>query len=152
MKTIIPAALLCALLTACGGGGGDIISSSQAQSINQTVHNLHAIVRPDAAGRWFIQNDIDHAPVGIVGVSQTNEYIELTLDRVYTHAGTVQVTPDDDFNGYFTAGSNLGRGALRIRLKAHGTQIDPANVYSYGPGVGAGNLWVNVTMVERSGS
>lgn len=113
------------------------------------MHELRAIVRPDASGTWFIQNDVDHAAIGIVSVSQTAEYIELVFDRTYSHAGTVQVTPDDDFNGFFTVGSNLGLSALRIRLKANGVQINPSTVYSYGPTLGGGNLWVNVTMVQR---
>jgi hypothetical protein len=146
---IILAALL-ATFTLQGCGGGDIISASHAQSITQTVHHLHGIVRPDANGNWFIQNDVDHAAIGIVGVTQTSEYLEIALDRRYTHAGTVQVTPDDDFNGHITVGSNLGVSSFRIRIKVNGQQIDPKDIYSYVPGKGSGNLWMNVTMVERS--
>lgn len=138
-----------ALLLAACGGSGDIGTPSQAQPVAQTVHHLHGIVRPDADGRWYVQNDVDHAPVGIVSVSQTNEYLEVVLDRTYSHAGTVQVTPDDDFAGHFVAGSNLGLSALRIRLKANGVTIDPANVYSYAPVRGSGNLWINVSMVTK---
>ncbi len=113
------------------------------------MHQLHGIVRPDASGKWYVQNDVDHAAVGIVGVSQTNEYLEVLLDRAYSHAGTIQVTVDDDFNGTCTAGSNLGLSSARVRIKCNGVQIDPANVYSYAPVRGSGNLWVNVTMVQR---
>jgi hypothetical protein len=142
--------LAAALLSGCGGGGGEIISSSHAGAITQTVHHLHGIVRPDENGVWYVQNDVDHAPVGIVSVTQTGEYLEVALDRRYSHAGTVQVTPDDDFNGHITVGSNLGVSSLRIRIKANGQQIDPGNVYDYAPVRGSGNLWINVTMVQRS--
>lgn len=145
------AAILCgALFPGCGGGGdaGQAVASSPAPIV-QTVHELRAIIRPDSNGTWYIQNDSDHASIGIVAISQTSEYIELLFDRTYSHASTVQVTPDDDFNGFFTVGSNLGLSAMRIRLKANGVQINPANVYSYGPTLGGGNLWVNVTMVQR---
>lgn len=152
MKALSLSALLLAgaLFPGCGGGGdgGAAVAAAPVPAV-QVVHELRAIVRPDSSGVWYIQNDADHAAIGIVGVSQTSEFIELLFDRTYSHAGTVQVTPDDDFNGFFTVGSNLGLSAVRIRLKANGVQIDPSTVYSYGPTLGGGNLWVNVTMVQR---
>ncbi len=150
MMRALLALLALSFLAACGGGGS-VVSESRAQSTSQTVHQIHAIVRPDASGRWFVQNDADHAPVGIVGVTQTSEYLEVLLDRTYSHAGVVQVTLDDDFNGFYTVGSNLGLSALRIRIKSAGVQINPANIYSYAPVTpGSGNLWVSATMVQRT--
>lgn len=149
--TLSLVAIVCGLFfPGCGGGGNDgKAAASSPAAVAQTVHQLHGIVRPDGSGRWYVQDDVDHAPSGIVGVTQTGEYLEVQLDRKYSHAGTIQVSMDDDFNGYCTAGSNLGLSAARIRIKCNGVQIDPANVYSYAPVKGAGNLWINVTMVTR---
>lgn len=160
------AALAAALLVACGGGdSSDTKTASASPSImgaahaqtppgiddGKTLHQLHFIIRPDASGNWFVQNDVDHASFGVSGVvTQTAEYLEVHFTRSYSHAGTVQVTPDDDMNGFITAGSNLGLSSMRIRIKANGTQINPANIWSYGPThYNGGNLWVNVTMVQK---
>jgi len=143
--------LLPLLLSACGGGGPDIISASQAAAPpTPVVHQLHAIVRPAANGQWFVQNDVDHSPSGISSVTQTGEYLEVVFDRSYSHAGSIQVSMDDDFNGFCTAGTNLGLSATRVRIKCNGTQINPTNIYSYAPITpGSGNLWINVTMVQK---
>jgi hypothetical protein len=113
-------------------------------------HTLHFILRPDDRGRWYIQDDIDHMPSGVKPfVTQSRENLYVEFKRTYSHAGTVQVTPDDDFHGRITAGSNLGRSSVTISLKANGEKIDPATIYSRGIPAGAGNLWVNITMMDK---
>lgn len=142
---LLSMALWATSLSGCGGGDANASEIAQPE-----VHKLHFILRPDQHGFWFVQDDIDHAPVGVVTkVEQTREYLRVYFLRSYSHAGTVQVTPDDDFHGYITAGSNLGLASVTIRLKANGVPISPFEIYSHGPTVGSGNLWVNVTMVNK---
>ena len=145
---------LCTILTACGGGGiyqaPNLIPRAQAQAVSVTeVAHLHAILRPDDAGRWYIQADTDHAPIGIVPhVEQGPDFVRVFFDRDYRFAGVIQVTSDDDFGGIISGHSNLGLNAATIRVHANGKMIDPATVRQYVP-AGGGNLWISVTMVNR---
>jgi len=147
MTTMLSIILLIAL-AACGGA--DLpMSTAQAQQVAKVeVAHLHAVVRPDSNGQWFIQHDVDHAPIGISSVSQTTEALYLNFDRRYTHAGSIQVSSDDDFRNRVSGYSNLGVSGSRITVVANGQIIDPSTVWSYVP-VGSGNFWVNVTMLNK---
>jgi hypothetical protein len=113
-----------------------------------TVHQLHAIIRPDSTGRWYVQNDVDHAPIGITTrVDQGPDFVRIFFTRGYSHAGTIQVTSDDDFRDRVSGHSNLGLNHATVRIVAGGQVIDPATVWDHAP-VGSGNLWVSVTMVQ----
>lgn len=139
-------------LSACGGGTDTIPLPAAHASAPPPVEvaHLHAILRPDSAGRWFIQNDVDHMPIGVLmQVEQTPEFVRIFFDRNYTHAGVIQITSDDDFRGTIAGHSNLGLNAATIRITANGRPIDPAAVYAFVP-PGAGNLWISVTMVNRA--
>lgn len=158
------AAALCAALapalTACGGGdaGPSLISSAQAQQApTVTLEHLHAILRPDANGKWYVQTDQgprqdpDHASYGISWeVEQTTEYVRVFFFRNYTHAGAIQITSDDDFAGRVKGYSNLGLNSATIRIEVDGRRIDPGRILDYVPTAAqAGNLWVTVTMVTK---
>jgi hypothetical protein len=140
---------LALILTACGGGGDAPISTAHAQvAAKVEVAQLHAILRPDAAGRWFIQNDADHMPIGIVGVTQVGNTLRVDFDRDYTHAGQVTITSDDQFNTQITGHAGLGRSSALIGVWVRGVQIDPSRIRDYVPG-DSGNFWISATMVNR---
>ncbi len=147
-----------AALAGCGGGEDPIIRSAQAQQApTVTVEHLHAILRPDANGRWYVQTDQgpradpDHASYGISWeVEQTSEYVRIFFFRTYTHAGTIQITSDDDFAGRVKGYSNLGLNSATIRIEVDGRRIDPGRILDHVPtAASSGNLWVNVTMVVK---
>jgi len=158
MKTvyaIATAALLAAMapmLSSCGG------SEAQAQQPpTVVVEHLHAILRPDANGRWYVQTDEgpspdpDHASVGVNWqVEQTSEYVRILFMRRYTHAGAIQVSSDDDFAGRVKGYSNLGLTSATIRIEVDGQRIDPGRILDYVPSASkAGNLWISATMVSK---
>lgn len=118
----------------------------------QTVKQSHLIVRPDANGKWYVMNDVDHKPIGMsMTVEQTTTYIRLFFDHQYKWAGTVQISSDDGFASYVTGHANLGLGNISIELYSNGIRIDPAKVWEYVPAdrlKGNGNLWINASMVD----
>jgi hypothetical protein len=112
---------------------------------------LHCILRPNASGVWYIQNDSDHAPRGISGVSQNANGLQLSFAKTYAKAGTIQVTSDDNFARKVMGHGNLGlSGSSIVLTKADGSPLNPSDVYTATPGLipGDGNLWINVTMWE----
>lgn len=151
-------ALLAGLLVvACGGDGPGpspgLISTAHAaapaSAATVEVAHLHAVLRPDSSGRWFVQSDVDHMPIGILRqVEQGPDFVRIFFDRTYTHAGSIQVTSDDDFMGTISGYSNLGLNNATIRIVANGRVIDPATVLAFVP-PGSGNLWITVTMVNK---
>lgn len=143
--------VLAAVLVAACGGGDAPIRAAQAQSAPpvETRSYLHFALRPDAAGRWRVQSDSDHASAGVLGAEQDGEFVYVLFDRRYTHAGTVIVTSDDDFSkAGISAGCNLGVTATRCVILVRGQQIEPARINEFAP-VGAGNLWGLVVMVDK---
>jgi hypothetical protein len=116
------------------------------------VDRLHCILRPNASGNWFIQNDSDHAPKGFgATVSQSSNSLQLFFLKTYSKAGTVQITSDDDFARRVMGHGNLGLNNTTIVLtKADGSPLNPSEVYVANPSIppGSGNLWINVTMWE----
>jgi hypothetical protein len=150
----LAAALALALATLSGCGGSNemaLIPAAHAQPAPQpVVYDLHAILRPDSTGRWYVQRDIDHAPVGISWeVEQTDQFVRLHFFRSYTHAGVVHVTSDDDFAGRVKGYSNLGLASATVRIEVDGRRINPRHILQYVPGADqAGNLWITVRMVD----
>jgi hypothetical protein len=138
------------LLASCGGGGDGPLTALHAQALPPVeVTQLHFVLRPANDGRWYIQNDVDHASVGVLPqIEQGADYLRVFFERPYTHAGVIQVTSDDDFRDRIGGYSNLGLNNATIRVTHAGQVIDPATVYSYVP-VGSGNFWVTVTMVNK---
>lgn len=140
----------------CGGGGDAPLSTAQAQAAAKIeVAQIHFVLRPDPSGHWYVQNDVDHMPIGVdmskgsgVGVDQFSDSLVVTFDRRYTFAGVIQITSDDDFRDRVSGFGNLGVTGTRIILVARGNQIDPSTIGTYVP-AGAGNLWVTATMVNR---
>lgn len=110
------------------------------------IHEMLFILRPDNAGQWYIQNDVDHKSFGVLPtVIQTPTYLEVTFDKSYSHAGRILITSDDDFRNRVTGHGNLGLNSTRIVVVAGGNKINPADVWSYVP-PGAGNFWCDVKM------
>lgn len=118
------------------------------------VYRLHAILRPDAAGKWYVQIDDTHVHQGIDGfVEQAEDHLRIfTSGRVYSRAGTIQISSDDGFGGVITGHANLGLNTARIEVRAHGAKINPANVWTYLPTdrreLLNGNFWINITMIQ----
>lgn len=115
------------------------------------VERLHCIVRPGPVGRWYVQRDVDHEPLGVLPqLEQGPDFLRIFFERSYTHAGVIQVSTDDDFGPYLSAHSNLGLNHATLRLYVDGMLIDPADVYRWTwVAPGSGNLWVSVTMLDR---
>lgn len=121
-----------------------------------TPIRLFCILRPDSAGRWSIQNDIDHAPCGMhptVFVQNTDSII-IYFDKRYVKAGSIQVSTDDDFAGSINATTSLGLENAKIMLRAaphmrgEDPAIDPAKIWDYVKTTGGGNLWISIDMWE----
>lgn len=125
-------------------------------------HQIHFILRPDAAGTWYVQEDATHEACGVdktLGVVHYPDHIRVYFSPVYPKAGTVQISTDDDFAGALQANANLGTQSVSIYLRAWPNlrgmdpPIDPKRIWKYlrsvdGYGPGAGNLWVNITMCD----
>jgi len=110
------------------------------------LHRMLFILRPNAAGQWYIQNDVDHKSFGVnPQIIQTPTYLEVVFDKPYSHAGVIQITSDDDFRNRISGHGNLGLNSTRIVVVANGEKINPADVYQYLP-VGGGNFWCSVEM------
>lgn len=136
-------------LVGCGGGGDAPLSTVQAQTAAKVeVAHLFCVLRADASGRWYIQDDVDHAAIGCARLDQFSDSLVLTFDRRFTHAGSISITSDDDFRDRVSGFGNLGVTGTRIILVARGNQIDPATVNTY-VAAGAGNLWISVDMVNK---
>jgi hypothetical protein len=115
------------------------------------MDRLHCILRPNASGVWYIQDDTDHAPKGFgLSVLQTSTSLQLSFLRTYPKAGTIQISSDDDFGRKVMGHGNLGLGNTSIVLtKFDGSPLNPSEVYSAtGIVPGNGNLWIDVTMWE----
>jgi len=146
----------CIVIAACGGGGTSPATATPsaapitaaAPAIPEIDH-LHCIIRPNSAGQWYVQNDVDHSPYGCdLKIEQTAEYLRVFFTKTYPHAGTVQITSDDDFNVKIQGFAALGVNSTVIQVFANGQKINPADVYNYIP-QGGGNFWVNVTMMNK---
>ena len=133
--------------------GGLVFGLPSEQKDRQVVHQLHAILRPDATGRWYIQNDATHAPHGVsLRVAQDERSLRIYMD-MYDKAGTIQISSDDGFGGYIAGHANLGLNTAVIEVRAGGVLIDPADVWSYLPPDrvenGNGNFWINIAMMDE---
>lgn len=119
-----------------------------------TVHHLHCVLRPDANGQWYVQNDATHASYGIDAyVQQTSTYVRIyTAGLMLTKAGTIQISSDDGFGDAITGHANLGINTAFIKILADGCIIDPADVWCHLPPDRQanmnGNFWINMTMIE----
>lgn len=118
--------------------------------LTATGHQLHrmlCILRPDANGQWYIQNDTDHKSFGVLPtINQTSTYLEVLFDKSYSHAGVIHITSDDDFRDRVSGHGNLGLTATRIQVVIPGIgPIDPADIHNHIT-PGAGNFWVSIEM------
>lgn len=137
---------MAAALLGCGGTLPDVPTIERVA--------MHFIARPDADGRWFVQSDVDHEPIGgTPSAEQTTEYLFFHFGRLFTKAGVIQVTSDDDFGkAGVSVHCNLGLAGSRCLVMAPaaggGRQvIDPATITRYAS-PGSGNLWVSVEMTS----
>lgn len=121
-------------------------------------------IRPDVNGVWYIQNDGDHAPIGIDtsvglnGLVQTPTGLIVYFSPVGTKCCSVQVSTDDDWAGSILASAGLGNQNTGIsvrafpHIKGNDAPIDPAKIWEYLPShlgyiQGSGNLWLNATIL-----
>lgn len=164
MHKFIATILASVVIAACGGGGTAPAAAVTPAPVSTPpaagpvpapasaaveVERLHCIIRPNSAGQWYVQNDTDHSPSGCaLKIEQGADYLRVFFLRTYTHAGTVQITGDDDFNVKIQGFASLALDSATIRVYANGQMINPANVYSYIP-QGGGNFWLNVTMMNK---
>lgn len=150
MKSIFLSFFLSLLLSACGGGSS-IISPANAQISQPLVfEQISCIVRPDANGRWYIQNDGDHAPLGCdLTLQQSDSEIRVFFKNNYSHVGSVQVSSDDDFNVIVQGFANAGLNSVNISVYANGQKINPSEVYNHIP-LGGGNFWISATMARSA--
>ena len=120
---------------------------------------LHAILRPDSNGRWYVQNDVDHASHGLhpennVQLIQTEKSLKIYFDKRYAKAGVIQITMDDGFAGAIIANASLGLEVAEISLRAYPNiapstaPINPRKIWKYAPNKDNGNLWVSIVMID----
>lgn len=121
------------------------------------INNVHFILRPNAAGVWSVQDDVDHESFGVdkvTGVIHGADFVRVYFTPIYRKAGIVHITTDDDFAGSISAHANLGLQSVTIKMKsfpnikATDPWINPSQIWNYVPNNGGGNLWVNVTMLD----
>lgn len=110
-------------------------------SIPSNLAFIGGCVRPDQYGAWSIQNDTDHAPLNLYGVSiygtTTPRCLKLDFSVEYQQVVSLLITPDDDLTkAGITVGNNMGKSGCLIVFMQNGSQIDPASIT-------VGNLWVS---------
>jgi hypothetical protein len=137
---LLRAALLALLLLALTA------TASAAGQLEQ----LHFILRPDAAGQWYIQNDHDHASIGVKHkVEQRGDRLHVRFERTYAKAVVIQITSDDGFADRISGHASLGTSEAVIVVVARGKgAINPRDVWQHVGKPGNGNLWVSITMLE----
>ena len=125
----------------------------------QTVGQVFFILRPDVNGIWSIQDDVDHASFGVdknIGVVQGPDFLRVYFNPVFSKAGVVTVTTDDDFAGSVQVGAGLGTQNVTFVLRPYPNVrstdplINPMRIWEYVRYNGGGNLWVNITMINKS--
>jgi hypothetical protein len=142
--------LIVAAFLGCGGGAPDAPAAAAVE-----ISRFDFIVRPDAAGQWYVQGsaghpDPDHMPIGSTGVIERPDALELTFGRVFTHAVVIQVTSDDDFGkAGIAAHCSLGLASSRCIITHRFEQITPAKVLDIVPR-GSGTFGVSVVMADRA--
>lgn len=111
---------------------------------------LHFILRPDAAGAWYIQNDKDHASIGVhPQVEQHANRLRVRFERTYAKAVVIQITSDDGFADRISGHASLGTADAVIFVVARGKgTINPRDVWQHAGTPGNGNLWVTITMLD----
>lgn len=112
-------------------------------------YHLHAVLRPDSSGHWFIQNDAGHEPYGVdTKIIQTDHSIRIRFTRTYARVGTIQISSDDDFGGSIAGYASLGTEEANIVIKADGKLIDPKTIWDHAAKPGNGNFWIDITMMD----
>src|SRR5688500_9417901 len=127
----ILAAVAAAVAIAAASGGGNLASAAPAQPAAPgalKVSNLHAIVRPDASGRWYIQQDHDHAALGVARLEQLADRLHLHFERRHQFAGVIQISSDDEFRNRISGHASLGTAHAVIFVVADGKPVNPADV------------------------
>ena len=107
---------------------------------------LHAILRPDEDGKWYVQEDEGHAAYGIdryVGQDSDGLKVFTCCGNAPSKAGVVHITSDDGFGTRVTGHASLGVNVVRIEVHVDGRRIDPETVWDYLP-YGNGNFWITV--------
>lgn len=82
----------------------EAIKKSESERIAGTI-------RQTSEGKWFVQNDNDHKPIGISSVqTMNNNSARIFYDFTAKQVGTLVITPDDALlkEGYTVAGSSVG--------------------------------------------
>jgi hypothetical protein len=126
-----------------------LLTLATAAGAEGRLDQLHFILRPDAAGAWYIQNDADHASIGVQHkVEQTDQHLRVRFERKYSHAVVIHITSDDEFGAKISGHASLGTDAAVIFIVADGKRINPRDVRKHYSANG-GNLWVTVTMIDR---
>ena len=120
MKTLLLPLLICGI-AGCGGGP---ISEAQAQAEAKIeVAQIFCIIRPDASGRWYVQNDVDHHAQGCnLNLEQGGDVARArTNDRRGTVTFKLMQTSDTNAllsalrNADLLAPNGAGVGALEVR-------------------------------------
>jgi hypothetical protein len=126
-----------------------LLLSSVAHADGGKIEQLHFILRPNPVGQWYIQNDKDHASIGVQHrVEQTETHLRVRFERKYSHAVVIQITSDDEFGTKVSGHASLGIDAATIFITADGKRINPMDVRKHYT-AGGGNLWISVTMLDR---
>lgn len=118
------------------------------------------IIRPYTSGPnhgyWYVQDDIDHAPLNVAGVSQGTWDMHINFPTTYGKVGSVIVQADDGFaqSGIYAAAGGVGLGSARITLYkdkiVNGVIVpevlNPGSITDYMTDLSNGNLWIRGVM------
>lgn len=112
------------------------------------ITNMFCIIRPNASGVWYVQNDVDHAPhPGIsTTLDQTANYVRVLTSLPFTKVGAVQISSDDDWGPRVSGHAGAGLNGIAIQVFVDGVKINPAHIWNYVPNNGGGNFWISWTM------
>ena len=105
-----------------------------------STYGVFAIIRPDENGKWYILDDKNHSPIGIVSVAQFTDRIEVYYEHDYQDIYWSAVTPDDSLNLMdIDVGASVDRDKTKIFLAKSGKLINPSEV-----NMPVANIWIYI--------
>lgn len=79
---------------------------------------IAGVVRYTSATGWYLQNDANHAPIGLSSVGIINGMLRLNYNFTASKVGALSMSPDNILarKGYAVAGAGVGKTAADFEL------------------------------------
>lgn len=91
------------------------------------------VVRTSPGGVWSLLDDKNHSPIGLVSVTQTNDYVEVFYQHTCTQVFSAAVTPDESLAALdIRVGASVRLESVRVYLYGVGGRITPSTVTGNG--------------------